>query len=194
MLHWGRTVQFNLANFSLRRWNILPQTVSFACKRTKFARLCYQKSVGAVAEEWKLLMQVGLILYIWRTGMWICDINRHQHDVQHFGTTGEEVTFSSHPDAFKFSTKFLDASVSASAQAWKYDSAFTDDDMFQSSSFSIHLGFAKLSFPSAAPLELSSGRFFHWFLLQKQEKQKVCLLTCLLGFIWSPLCYRKEIL
>lgn len=146
--------------------------------------------VEAAAEEWKLLMQIRLILYIWRTGMWICDTNRHQHDVQHFGTTGEEVTFSNHSDAFQFSTKFLDTSVSASARAWKYDSAFTDDDMFQSSSFSIHLGFAKLSFPSTAPSEHSSGRFFHRFLLQKQKKQRVCLLIWLLGFIWSPLCYR----
>lgn len=90
-----------------------------------------------------------------------------------FGTTREEVTLGSHPDAFKFSTKFLDTSVSASARAWKYDSAFTDDDMFHFSSFSIHFGFAKLSFPSAAPSELGSGRFFHLFLLQKQKKQKV---------------------
>lgn len=132
--------------------------------------------VEAVAEEWKLLMQVRLslqVLYTWRMERWICDNNRHQHDVQNFDTTKEEVTFSSHPDAFKFSTKFLDTSVSASARAWKYDSAFTDDDMFQFSSFPIHLGFAKLSFPS----ELSSGTCFH--LLQKQKKQKVCLLTWL---------------
>lgn len=55
-------------------------------------------------------------------------------------------------------------------------------------------GFAKLSFSSAAPSELSSGRFFYLFLLQKQKKQKVCLFTWLLSFLWSLLCYRKKFL
>lgn len=78
--------------------------------------------VEAVAELWRLPKQVRLslqILYIWRMETWICDTNRHQHEVQHmrFGTTREEVTLGTHPEVFKFSTEFLDTPVSASAQA-----------------------------------------------------------------------------
>lgn len=91
----------------------------------------------------------------------VCDTNRWQHDTWHvtLHITREEVTLSSHPDTFKFFTKFPDTSISASAWAWKHDSVFTDADMFQSSSFSIHFGFTKLVFP-LQPLQSSVQKDF----------------------------------
>lgn len=115
----------------------------------------------------------------------ICDTNRHQHDTWNVTVhiTREEVTLSSHPDAFKFSTKFPDTSISASAWARKHDSVFTDADMFQSSSFSIHFGFAKLVFP-LQPLQSSvqkdSSACFSY--TTRKSRKCVCLPSSLASF------------